>query len=227
MRLYVWTIACALTACDVEQDAMFLPDAQIEDAESDDSRDRGMNPRPPRIESDTRVNETDQRFSHDASRDAGRLTDVRIGDSAYADAAQSPRPDAALIDSAVLTNITYQPIVGTISNPERGLYVHVEQRLHGTQSTSIQQSVFDRVYATGKRLVLLVIDLGAHRNEAISAEELEVLNQDFNRLKASGLKAILRFRYTASATLPYGDVAPVQVTSHLSQLTDLCARMPI
>ena len=44
MRLYVWTIACALTACDVEQDAMFLPDAQIEDAESDDSRDRGMNP---------------------------------------------------------------------------------------------------------------------------------------------------------------------------------------
>ncbi|MGB0647740.1 MAG: DUF4832 domain-containing protein [Bradymonadia bacterium] len=221
MRLYLWMIAYALLACEVRQQDTLLLDARVEDAERNSTREFGMNSEPPEIDSDTRVEAADQMLRQDLAIDAGRLMDVRLEDSAYVDAQRSAQSDAEVVDPTILTGITYTATVGDMSNPERGIYVHVEQHLNGTQSTPIQQIVFDRVYATGKRLVLLVIDLGAHRTEDLSAEELQVLNQDFNRIKNSGLKAILRFRYTASASLPYGDVHPERVARHLSQLTDV------
>lgn len=104
------------------------------------------------------------------------------------------------------------------ANPERGFYHHHET----SGSTPLSQSQLAS-YRTneGISLVLRLYYLDAFRSSNISASYLSGMSADFDRVRAAGLKLVLRFAYSRSMSKPYGDAPKEQVLSHLAQLTPL------
>ena len=114
------------------------------------------------------------------------------------------------------TTVTYAiDDTSIFANPERGFYHHHET----TGSNPLSQSQLSG-YRTNEAisLILRLFYLDSFRNTSISASHLSGISADFDRVRAAGLKAVLRFAYTSSMSKPYGDVPRDRILGHLAQL---------
>lgn len=103
------------------------------------------------------------------------------------------------------------------ANPERGFYHH--QEAGGSSYSPLSQSTLT-AYRTSEAvsLILRLFYLDAFRNGSISASYLDSMRTDFSRIRAAGIKAVLRFAYTSSMSEPYGDASRTRVLGHIAQL---------
>lgn len=104
------------------------------------------------------------------------------------------------------------------ANPERGFYHHEET--DGTSPLSQSQLTSYRT-SESVSLILRLFYLDAFRSGSISASYLASMTTDFTRLRAAGLKAVVRFAYTSSMDKPYGDATKARVLAHIAQLAPI------
>jgi hypothetical protein len=99
-----------------------------------------------------------------------------------------------------------------LNNPERGFYKGVNLSTGATSAASH--------YTSGHSLDLALVELRPYINKAIDQAFLDSLNNGFKAVRASGMKVILRFRYSNSSTAPTD--APLSIIlQHITQLTPL------
>jgi hypothetical protein len=127
------------------------------------------------------------------------------------------RPGSTTTTSAGSTTTVRYTIDETtiFANPERGFYRHEE-----TDGTSPLSTTLLKSYRTGEgiSLILRLFYLDAFRGGAISASYLDAMRTDFSRVRAAGLKTVVRFAYTSSMAKPYGDASRERVLHHIAQL---------
>ncbi|SDH00439.1 DUF4832 domain-containing protein [Nonomuraea jiangxiensis] len=111
------------------------------------------------------------------------------------------------------TTVTYAPSTDDIANPERGFYHHTGDCDKNDFSLATLQS-----YRTNQHisLVMCIFYLSDFKTAPISQAALDQLQQQFDTVRAAGLKTVLRFAYTTSTD--GDDAAPEQVLAHLDQL---------
>lgn len=104
------------------------------------------------------------------------------------------------------TLVTY-PIDSTtiFANPERGFYHHEET--DGSSPLSQSQLASYRTNE-GISLILRMYYMDAFRSTNISASYLAGISTDFDRIRAAGIKAVIRFAYTSSPTPDCGMQPP-------------------
>jgi hypothetical protein len=109
--------------------------------------------------------------------------------------------------------VTYTVSSDVFANPERGFYHHTFDCDAGTFNQSTLAS-----YRTSQNisLVMCVFYLRNFRTTAISAAALTHLQQQFDTVRAAGLKMVLRFAYTDAED--GADATKARVLAHLDQL---------
>ena len=111
--------------------------------------------------------------------------------------------------------VNYTPSTENFSNPERGWYKY--SKAQSTTSFSfLSQSSLNSYRNTDKiTLMLRIYDLGAFLTTPISQEFLNNIQTDFNTLRVSGFKCVLRFRYSETDNI---DAAKPILLNHIEQL---------
>ncbi len=107
-----------------------------------------------------------------------------------------------------LVTRTYAPRDAGLLNPERGFYETIN--LLGSDS-------FGSARAAGHTLALAGVRLDAFRTSPIDAPTLSALAAGLGRVRAAGLKVILRFQYN-DGPIGAADASRAQVLAHLTQL---------
>ncbi len=111
----------------------------------------------------------------------------------------------------------YAPSSENFANPERGFYRHTQvqaENTGGILTTSYLQSLRTSQSIT---LVLRLYYLKAFRDKPLSDKQLDLMKRDFAALREAGVKAILRFAYSSSAS--EADAPLAVILEHLEQLT--------
>ncbi len=125
------------------------------------------------------------------------------------------------------TTVTYTADKTTnFSNPERGFYEQIEQKLTSSGTTNLSSSYFTRANAAGRSLILRLYYLDNFRTSALPQAVLNQITSDMALLRTHGMKCILRFAYTASASETASknqDASPAMWQQHLSQLKPILA----
>ncbi len=126
-------------------------------------------------------------------------------------------------------------------NPERGFYLPLSTRTSHFVSLSVEQLKSIRnhpqkgskaSYSANISLIYRSYELDNFKDRALSADILDSIQQDFDRLRAAGLKIVLRFAYVEKShtgdcpdeykiCTPYGDAPRHIVLQHISQLKPL------
>jgi len=115
-------------------------------------------------------------------------------------------------------SVVYTPSIENFTNPERGWYKYSKANSIGSFSF-LSQSTLTTMRVNEKiTLMLRIYDLGAFKTSAISQIFLNNIQTDFNTLRASGVKCVLRFRYTETDNV---DAVKSIVLSHIEQLKPL------
>lgn len=106
-------------------------------------------------------------------------------------------------------DVVYLPDDTIFPNPGRGFY-HADDRLDpGTISEYPKESI---------TLVFREYHIDEFKDTKIPVSYLWKIKRDLNNIRNAGLKVILRFRYTARTTKPYGDAPLNIVLMHIKQL---------
>jgi hypothetical protein len=111
--------------------------------------------------------------------------------------------------------ITYTPSIENFANPERGWYKYSKANSIGTYSFLSQSSLTTMRTSEKITLLLRIYDLGAFKTTPISQTFLNNIQTDFNTLRASGVKCVLRFRYSETDNI---DAAKNVLINHIEQL---------
>lgn len=116
-----------------------------------------------------------------------------------------------------LSEETYTISDEVIANPERGLYHYTE--VNANNYIHLNPETLDN-YRNNENitLILRVIYIDRFLNGPISDEFLADLQKDFDIIRASGLKVIIRFAYTKRTSKPYGDAKPEMAYTHVRQI---------
>lgn len=137
--------------------------------------------------------------------------------------------------------IVYHESQEDIINPERGFYIPIGTKasnfilLDVTQLTDYRnkpQILGKASYAVNVSLIYRGYELDTFKNQPLSQSFLKNLQKDFDAVRDAGLKMILRFAYTNTATTgncndeykicpPYGDAPRNIVLNHIKQLKPL------
>ena len=126
----------------------------------------------------------------------------------------------ATLTVAQTTTVTYQPDATDFANPERGMYHQAET--HPAVYTALDAGTLANWYSTDQHsLILRLFYLEEFVNAPISGTYLMQMQNDMDVLRASGMKAVLRFAYTSNSTAPYGDADKNRVLQHIAQLEPL------
>ncbi len=116
--------------------------------------------------------------------------------------------------SAQTVRTTYQPTDEIFVNPERGFYKHREVQAEGSPLTvNDLRSIRDD---EGITLILRLYYLKSFRDEPLSERQLDLMQQDFARMREAGVKAVLRFAYSQSEN--QSDAPLETIIEHLDQL---------
>jgi Domain of unknown function (DUF4832)/Domain of unknown function (DUF4874) len=109
--------------------------------------------------------------------------------------------------------VSYAPTTANFANPERGFYHHTGDC---DKSDFVLGTLQGYRASNGISLVMCVFYLAEFKSSPISQAALAQLQQQFDTVRAAGLKMVLRFAYTTSTD---GDDAPKdRVLAHLDQL---------
>ncbi len=104
------------------------------------------------------------------------------------------------------------------TNPERGFYEQVEQKVTNSTSSNLNDYYFTQAEAAGRSLILRLYYLDYFRTQTLPDNLLTLITNDMAVFRAKGVKCILRFAYTNSQSKPYQDASPAIWQQHLSQL---------
>ncbi len=99
-------------------------------------------------------------------------------------------------------------------NPERGFYHHLETSY--SNYSPLEEPRLEGFKTEGISIILRIFYLP--NDSPISQSTLENIQRDFNTMRKSGVKALIRFAYTKKSSSPYGDATPERVLQHISQL---------
>lgn len=110
-----------------------------------------------------------------------------------------------------------------IANPERGMYIHKQFDTSGAPPLSSGGLIAQRE-ALGYSLVLTIYYLGEFIDKPINDKMLNLIEQNMNTLRTSGLKAILRFAYSQSEQAEIFDAPEAITLGHISQLAPIIQR---
>ena len=119
-------------------------------------------------------------------------------------------------EAQTFSTITYDADESNIPNPERGFYRHTETS--STDYSFLNEASLESYRSEGITQILRVFYLNDFVNSDISAAYLRAMQQDFNTMRAAGVKGIIRFAYTKRSSPPYGDATPERVLAHIKQL---------
>lgn len=124
------------------------------------------------------------------------------------------------------STITYTPLNTNFSNPERGLYHHVETRSSQLYAYNLQALT---KYRTDENITLIycLIHPDQFRNGPISADFLAHIESNLDVVRQAGLKCILRFAYTSDwndEKPPYQDASKAVILQHIAQLKPILQR---
>jgi len=112
-------------------------------------------------------------------------------------------------------NINYSSSLENIANPERGWYKYSKATSSGSFSFLSQSTLTNLRTVDKTTLILRIYDLGAFKTTPISQTFLDNIQTDFNTLRASGVKCVLRFRYSETDNI---DAAKSVLLNHINQL---------
>jgi len=118
-----------------------------------------------------------------------------------------PTEEPSLVDVA----FTEDP--GDVLAPERGLYAGIDLLAGGS---------YDAVRDSGMTLAIALVHLDAYRDSALDPALLDQLTAGFARVRAAGIKVILRFNYN-DGPVGAADASLARVTGHISQLQPIVA----
>ena len=117
---------------------------------------------------------------------------------------------------------TYTPTTG-MYNPERGFSELTEA--HSENYVPLDLTTL-RCYrkVEGTTLVQRVFYLEDFVSSTISMTYLDNMQDDFDTIREAGLKAVVRFAYTARSTAPYGDASKEWILTHTEELSGVLQR---
>jgi len=157
------------------------------------------------------------------------LADGPLADRDRADATQAV-PDSATRDLAFdgplsgpdlftgLAPVTYTNDPNTIfANPERGFYAMYETYASAYETLS-QSELQNLRVQSGVSLLMREWYLDSFVNTDLTQGFLDKVAADFSVMRQAGMKAVVRFAYTANSTKPYGDASKARVLGHIAQL---------
>lgn len=112
------------------------------------------------------------------------------------------------------TTVEYTPTDSIFVNPERGFYSHEEVQAEGS---AISLSRLNSIRNTeGLSLILRMYYLKKFRATDLSDAQLNLMRTDFQRMRETGIKCVLRFAYSSGQ---YDPDAPLEIIQrHLDQL---------
>lgn len=112
----------------------------------------------------------------------------------------------------------YDPDDSAFPNPSRGFYKYTSR---GNAEESISTGSLESIRENGYTLIYRIYYIGDYVESPISLDYLDRIREDFQVVRQTGLKVILRFAYTSKSTEPYGDASPDWVLHHIGQLRPL------
>jgi hypothetical protein len=117
-----------------------------------------------------------------------------------------------------LTAVAYASDPDTIfANPERGFYQVNE--VQASNYPALSQTWLQNLRTQdGVSLIFHMVYLDSFVSSDLSQKFLDALAADFATVRKAGLKAVVRFAYTANSTAPYGDASKARVLGHIAQL---------
>ncbi len=119
--------------------------------------------------------------------------------------------------SAQNTTVTYTASTENIANPERGFYQH-----EGTEASDyddLNQTSLTNYRVNNKQtLILRIFYLDTFKTSDISSAFLTAMQTDFTRMRAAGIKCIIRFAYSDDPDTGVQDASKAQILSHIAQL---------
>lgn len=115
--------------------------------------------------------------------------------------------------------VTYPPTTAQFPNPERGFYHHTETHANSYEPLDLAtlQSYRQNESIT---LILRLFYLDDFVDSDISQAYLAAMQDDFDTVRAAGLKVIVRLVYSNGSDPgpPYGDATKAQILRHIEQL---------
>src|SRR5262249_54017674 len=136
------------------------------------------------------------------------------GCAAWEGTRTDPSPSmSASLNTTDLERVTFTDNGEDILNPEPGLHTDLDLTADGDLGA---------VRGQGFSLVRSYVRLDAYRESTIDSQFLDRLDQSFQRLRAAGLKVVLRFAYNFGIGEP--DAAESRVLEHIGQLGPVLAK---
>lgn len=123
----------------------------------------------------------------------------------------------ALATTAQNTTVTYTASTENIANPERGFYQH-EGTEAGDYDPLNQSSLTNYRVNNKQTLILRLFYLETFKTSPISSAYLTAMQTDFTRMRAAGIKCIVRFAYSDDPDSGAQDANKAQILSHIQQL---------
>ncbi len=122
-----------------------------------------------------------------------------------------------LSTTAQVTSIEYKRSDKPITNPERGLYKHTAT---STKTYTALDSVTLQQYKSdlGISLIYRNFQLNSFIYKNISADYLANMQHDFQIIRESGMKVIVRFSYSESERVRQRDASKLMMLRHIQQL---------
>ncbi|MGY5846142.1 DUF4832 domain-containing protein [Salegentibacter sp. HM20] len=115
-----------------------------------------------------------------------------------------------------IAEINYEVSTEVISNPDRG-FMHTYSVM--SEGEALSQNMLNSLKNEKVTLILRVYYFDKFKDSPLSQAELDLIAEDFNRIRKAGLKSILRFAYTNQMD---GEDAPIEIVEqHLDQLKDV------
>jgi len=127
-------------------------------------------------------------------------------------------PGSALATTSVpKTSATFAATSTDFPNPDRGFYGWAGSDFVSSFDLGSVQSA----YASGQRLVLASVSLGAYRTSDLPASFLSTLGSHLASVRSAGMKVTLLFAYDFTAA--GNDATSAQIARHLQQLQPVLA----
>jgi len=119
--------------------------------------------------------------------------------------------------SQTTQTVVYSPSAAKIANPERGFYKHTET--FGSDYHPLNQTTLTG-YRTNDNytLILRVFYLDNFINSKINNAFLNNMKSDFTKIRAAGMKCVVRFAYSDDPSASQRDATKSKILSHINQL---------
>jgi hypothetical protein len=124
-----------------------------------------------------------------------------------------PEVDGPPSEEPPLVDVAFTEDPGDVLGPERGFYGGVDLLAGGS---------YDAIRANGMTLAIALVHLDAYRDRTLDPALLDQITAGFARVRAAGIKVILRFNYN-DGPVGAADASLARITGHISQLQPILA----